>query len=139
MSSKVFCERSISYPLISCVRTFTFTENLKYMLNECSQTTIRSVCFILIIIIRIIVVGILFIEISIRICFCWNASARFALTNNCAHHCLANKTVTIKKTTIFKGAWYTFQYSIICWFFLISVHAKFRFIVCMPTEANWKQ
>ena len=45
----------------------------------------------------------------VMICFCWNISARFT-----DYQCIANKTVAIRKTTLFKGTWYKFRYSIRC-------------------------
>ena len=50
----------------------------------------------------------------VMICFCWNISARFTLINTCAHQCIANKTVPIRKAIPFKGTWYKFRYSIRC-------------------------
>ena len=68
------------------LRTFTFRENITYILNRLPQKTIQSVCFILIIMIRIIIVSVFLIEIVVIICYRWRISANFALTNNCAHH-----------------------------------------------------
>ena len=51
------------------LRTFTFTENITYILNRLPQKTIQSVCFILMIMIRIIIVSVFLIEIVVIICY----------------------------------------------------------------------
>ena len=107
------------------VRAFKFTKTFSCVLNGWSQTTIQPVCLILTIIVRIITTGILFIEIIVIICFWWNISTRLGLKYICAHHCIANKTATVKKTTLFKGSWYKFQYSIWYWLFIRPVYARF--------------
>ena len=69
--------------------------------------------------------------------FCWNISIELAQANICQHHCIANKIATIRKITLFKGAWCKFQYRIRCWFFITPVYRKFPFFVHMFTVANW--
>ena len=81
-----------------------------------------------------IIIAILFIEIVVIIYFCWNISTWFPLKNICAHHCMANKTATNKKTTLFKEIWFKFQYSTRCCFFITLLCKKFTlcWLGCLP-------
>ena len=81
-----------------------------------------------------IITAILFTEIVVIIYFCWNISTRFPVKNICAHHCMANKTATNKKTTLFKEIWFKFQYSTRCCFFITLLCTKFTlcWLGCLP-------